>query len=131
MAEDIVPPAENASTEEAPVTSLYKDDDLVYVDPHARTVVGLVEWLPSGKPKAMPVKTEVVEDVPGEPTEAKDVKDEKGKRRKAPMRQRYYPWGTYRSMKRVYKIEGKQIKAESPYTLDQVMEKALKEPFWD
>lgn len=129
MADDVVPPAQGSAPSE-PSTSAYKDDDLVYVDPHARTVVGRVEFLPNGKAKAMPVKTEAVEDIPEEP-EMNDSKAEKGKRKKPATRQRYYPWGTYRSMKRVYKIEGKQIKPESPYTLDQVMEKALKEPFWD
>jgi hypothetical protein len=34
-------------------------------------------------------------------------------------------------MKRVYKLEGKQPKQESQKTLDEVIEKALQEPFWD
>ncbi|HVW67117.1 MAG TPA: hypothetical protein VHA78_05335 [Candidatus Peribacteraceae bacterium] len=103
---------------------LYKDDDLVYVDPLKRIVVGRVEFLQSGKPKALPMKTE--EDVEDD---AGDEKPVKGKKR--PRRQRYYPWGTYRSMKRIYKLEGKIPKVESQKTLDEVIEKALQEPFWD
>lgn len=114
-----------AQTVTAPV---YKDDDLVYVDPDTRTVVGLVEWSNAGKPKALAVKTQAVE----EPTEESDEKKPAAKGRvRKPQRQRYYPWGTYRSMKRVYKIEGKQHKVESNKTLDEVIEKALQEPFWD
>lgn len=109
-------------------TPLYKDDDLVYVDPDTRTVVGLVEWNNAGKPKALAVKTQVVTKEEEEPDGKKPAM--KGKVRK-PQRQRYYPWGTYRSMKRVYKIEGKQHKVESNKTLDEVIEKALQEPFWD
>ena len=46
-------------------------------------------------------------------------------------RQRYYPWGTYRSMKRVYKIDGKHRSEPSTRTFEEVIEQALKEPFWD
>lgn len=102
---------------------IYKDDDLVYVDPEKRVVVSRVEFHQNGKPKALPMKTEEVED------DATDEKPVKG--RKRPRRQRYYPWGTYRSMKRIYKLEGKIPKEESQKTLDEVIEKALKEPFWD
>ncbi len=103
---------------------VYKDDDLVYVDVEAKTVVGLVEWLPSGKPKAMPIKD-------AKPEALDDEDDGKTKGRARPRRVRYYPWGTYRSMKRVYKLEGKPPREESNKTLDDVIEKALKEPFWD
>jgi hypothetical protein len=117
---------------EEPVAApaLYKDDDLVYVDPDKRVVVGLVEWLPSGKPKALARPSFVNE----KDDDEEDTTEKKGvvKRpvRRAP-RIRYYPWGTYRSMKRVYKLEGKMPREESPYTLDDVIEKALSQPFWD
>ncbi len=110
---DVTPPA-------------YKDDDLVYVDPKLKIVVGRVEFLPNGKSKPLPIPAaEVPADDPVEG--AKD--EEKGKRRV--QRQRFYPWGTYRSMKRIYKLEGKVPKEESNKTLDEVIEKAVKEPFWD
>lgn len=97
----------------------YKDEDLVYVDPEHRTVVGLVQWSNNGKPKALLMKTE---------EEVEEAADGKRQRKR---RQRYYPWGTYRSMKRVYKIEGKVMHEENRRTLEEVMEKALKEPYWD
>lgn len=112
-----------------PAAPAYKEDDLVYVDPDLRTVVGLVEWQPNGRPKALLMKED--EALEEEETKEGAPRPVKGKVRKGPPRKRYYPWGTYRSMKRVYKIEGKQPKQESQKTLDEVIEKALKEPFWD
>ncbi len=119
---EVTPPVE-APVAESPI---YKDDDLVYVDPKLRIVVGRVEFLPNGKSKALPIKDET-EEVEGVEEDPKAVKG-KGMR---PRRQRYYPWGTYRSMKHIYKIEGKLIREENRKTLDDVIEKALKEPFWD
>lgn len=115
----------------------YKDDDLVYVDPDTRTVVGLVEFTVTGKPKSlarpMTVFTKDKEIQPPAEEDAAAKKPVAGKpvRRSAPMRIRYYPWGTYRSMRRIYKLEGKQPREESPYTLNDVIEKALNQPFWD
>jgi hypothetical protein len=117
--------------EQVPESSAaYKDDDLVYVDPNLRTVVGPVEFLPNGKPKALAMKTDEPELLAG-PEEAIGSKDKKANRPVRIRRTRYYPWGTYRSMKKVYKIEGKQPKQESTKTLNEVIELALKEPFWD
>ncbi len=108
-------------------TPTYTDEDLVYVDPKLRIVVGRVEFLPNGKSKPLEMKEEVVEaPVIGTDEDPKD----KG-RGGRPRRVRYYPWGTYRSMKKIYKIEGKQMKEENHQTLDEVIEKAIKEPFWD
>lgn len=122
MTEPVQPPAE------APVVTVtYKDDDLVYVDPELRTVVGRVEFLPNGKSKPLAMKNKVVEaDADAAPSD-----DPKMKGKMRPRRERYYPWGTYRSMKRIYKIEGKPIREENRKTLDEVIEKALQEPFWD
>lgn len=107
-----------------PTPGIYKDEDLVYVDPHLRTVVGRVEFLPNGKSKPLAMK---------DPKEEVDVEEDPKAKGPAgrPRRVRYYPWGTYRSMKRIYKIEGKQLKEENLKTLDEVIEKAVKEPFWD
>jgi len=105
---------------------VYKDDDLVYVDPRLRIVVGRVEWSVSGKPKSLQMKDTVEEEGEEEPAK-KDVKE----KQRRPRRLRNYPWGTYRSMKRLFKLEGKQPKTEANKTLDEVLEKALKEPFWD
>lgn len=104
----------------------YKDDDLVYVDPDAKTVVGIVEWTTTGKPKTLMRKSDVESASDASPTEKP-----KGRGAKRPQRVRYYPWGTYRSMKNVYKLEGKQPRSDTQATLDDVLEKALQQPFWD
>lgn len=106
------------SDQDTPMVT-YQDDDLVYVDPDARIVVGIVEWGKNGNPtpKAMPDQQE-------------EEKSKKGirKRKFGPT---YYPWGTYKSMKSIYRLEGKQKKDVPTATLDQVIEKALQHPFWD
>lgn len=104
----------------------YNDDDLVYVDPDAKTVVGMVEWTATGKPKALIRKADAEI-----PADASPGEKPKGRGPKRPQRTRYYPWGTYRSMKNVYKLEGKQPRSDTQATLDDVLEKALQEPFWD
>ncbi len=107
----------------------YKDDDLVYVDPKERVVVGRVEFdakdIP--KPLAMKVATEEVDDEEEKPA-AKPGTKGRGVRKP---RVRYYPWGTYRSMKKIYKIEGKIHNEPPTATLDEIMEKALQQPYWD
>lgn len=97
----------------------YTDDDLVYVDPETKTVVGLVEWNAAGVPKAlvMPEK------------EAPPERADRPHRR--PREKRFYPYGTYRSLKRVYQLEGKIRKSDNSATLDDVLPKALENAFWD
>lgn len=107
----------------APVAGSYADDDLVYVDPETRTVVGRVEWSNSGRPKSL--------ERPTKQREEEDEEDGKGKRRMRKPRVRYYPWGTYRAMKRLFKIEGKVPEERGNATLDEVLPKALNEAFWD
>lgn len=131
-------------SEPSPITG-YRDEDLVYVDPKERKVVGLVEFNKNGNPKPLAMKDMTVEEPDDdEPAKEEPVtaavaapvkgkpggKDTKGRRPRV-KRERFYPWGTYRSMKRIYKLEGKIMREENQKTLDDVMEKALKEPFWD
>ena len=128
----------------------YQDDDLVYVDPDAKVVVGRVEFNEKGVAKKLErpaFGADVGEDESDAKIETKEEKpveaakpepkgrgrgrgrdDRRGPRKP---RVRYYPWGTYRTMKKIYKIEGKVFEAERTLTLDDVMEKALKEPYWD
>ncbi len=102
-----------------PVTPSYKDDDLVYVDPETRTVVGHVEWSKTGE---KPLSKLYV---------APKVPDAKGKEpSKRSFWRKVYPWGTYRSMKRIFKVEGKIKDAEPNKTLEEVLPKALSEAFW-
>ena len=44
---------------------------------------------------------------------------------------KYYPFGTYKSMKKIYRLDGKGKEAEPNRTLEEVMPKALKEVFWN
>ncbi len=103
----------------------YADDDLVYVDPDKNTVVGRVQWSKNGNPKPLPMAT-----VEREEKTEKPAKGDKGGRPKRAPKKRYFPWGTYRSMKRVFKIEGKPPKYDPTHTLEEVMQKALEQPFW-
>ncbi len=98
--------------------SPYKDDDLVYVDPETKTVVGMVEWGKNDKPKSKPYVQAVLPEKPGAKTE-----------RKKSWR-KHFPWGTYRSMKRIFKVEGKIKDPEPNKTLEEVLPKALNEAFW-
>jgi len=96
--------------------NMYNDDDLVYVDPDEKKVIGPVEWEKTGNPKSHPVPQ--IEETSGDP--------HKRKRR----RRNHYPWGTYRSMKRIYRLEGKEVdKKEGGKTLDEVLSRPLEETF--
>ena len=102
----------------APDIRTYADTDLVYVDPDARTVVGIVEWHENGRPKSLVIPSK-------EPAGPEDAKSDRKRRLK------YYPWGTYRSMKRLYKIEGKMREERPLISLDEAIAKAMQEPFWN
>jgi hypothetical protein len=104
----------------------YKDDDFVYVDPRTREVKGLVEWTKDGNAK--PLIMEFIEKK--KDTEAPEGADKKPKKLRKPRKQ-YYPWGSYKTMKKLYKLEGKEKEAEKNQTLDTAIEKSLKQPFWD
>lgn len=90
---------------------------MVYVNPEKRAVIGPVEWLPSGKVKEM---EKVIEEKEG------DEGKRKGKKRKI-----FYPWCSYRTAKRVYNVEGKIREEENHQKFDDVLKRALEEPFWD
>ncbi|MFA7681591.1 MAG: hypothetical protein WCX61_01010 [Candidatus Peribacteraceae bacterium] len=96
----------------------YSDTDFVYVDPKTRMVLGIVEWSKDGVP------------VPRIMEEKEEGKGEQEKRRKRKTK-RYYPWGTYKTMKRVYRLEGKEKNVEHSTTLDDALAKAVVEPFWN
>ena len=83
----------------------YNDDDLVYVDPESRTVIGKVEWNADGTPKSRPY-------------EEKKEGEKKAWRK-------FFPWGTYHGMKGAFRIDGKRIEEESAESLDDVLPKAL------
>ena len=94
----------------------FSDTDFLYIDPEKRTVVGPVQWSRVGSAKPL-LK-------PEEP-QAEDS------RRRWSRRKEYYPWGSYRSLKRLYHLEGKEKEEERTQTLDQALERSLKEAYWE
>lgn len=118
----------------------YANDDLVYVDPDKRLVVGRVEFTRNGNAKALemqgkfeaPVKEEPEpEVVPKEGTAPAALKGRVGRVFRGKPRKRYYPWGTYRTMKKIYRLEGRVPEVEHQITLEDAIQKSLNEPFWD
>lgn len=96
----------------------YKKDDFVYVDPDLKKAVGLVEWDKDGNPL---------------PKEWPYPEREDGKKPMRKPRTRYYPWGSYHTMCKLYKLEGK-VKDKDPedyIQLDDAIEKLQEEPYWD
>ena len=88
----------------------YSDDDLVYVDPDTREVLRKVEWDTKENPQSLPYKKE-------------EGKAESRRRRK------FFPWGTYRSMKRIYRLEKTKEEEAPKKTLREVFERPLEETF--
>jgi len=97
---------------------VYLPSDFVYVDGENRKVVGRVQWKEDGTP--VPLKK------PEPPADNRP--DRKGR---AP-RVRYYPWGTYETMNRIYRLEGKKESTqEGSIDLDTAVAKLQEEPFWN
>ena len=96
----------------------YSPNDFVYIDPTARKAVGLVEWDKHGDavPKEWPYE------------ETKETKRPTRKKRT-----RYYPWGSYKTMSKLYKLEGKvkDKDTEDYIALDAAIGKLQEAPFWD
>ena len=104
----------------------FQPDDFVYVDPDARTAVGLVERDKDGN--AVPRQWPRVQ------KESKDDADDKPKAK--PFRKprvRYYPWGSYRTMSKLYKLQGKvkDKDTEDYIQLDVAINKLQEEPYWN
>lgn len=103
----------------------FQPQDFVYVDPEARKAVGPVEWDKDGNPvpKEWPYK-----EMPEKPEDAKKPPRPKRKRRV-----RYYPWGSYQTMSKLYKLEGKvkDKEVDSYITLEQAIGKLQEEPYWN
>ena len=91
----------------------YNDDDLVYVDPETRSVVGPLQYDKNGNPKSLPYQK-------GEGLGQAELTT--GKKQ---WWRKHYPFGTYRSMKRAYRIEGKQVEKWGGGVLEEILPKAL------
>tara|TARA_Y100000310_G_scaffold252881_1_gene259627 strand:+ start:384 stop:707 length:324 start_codon:yes stop_codon:yes gene_type:complete len=103
----------------------YAPDSFVYVDPDTKSVVSLVEWDKDGNaiPKEWPYVSKK--------QESEDVEDEKPKFKRKP-RKRYYPWGSYKTMCKLYKLEGKvkDKDTEDYIPLNTAIDKLQEEPYW-
>ncbi len=97
----------------------YLDSDFLYYDPKTRTVIGPVQWTKDGNVKPL--------ERPEEP-EKEGAPPRKFHRRRE---KEFYIWGSYRSLKRLFNIEGKVKDAERTQTLDAVMQRATQEAYWD
>lgn len=113
-----------------PVTT-FADSDLVYVDPHNKKVIGPVEWLPSGKAKAILIPDEDEKAEASSDKKEEVVKDGKKPPRRRSNKKRYYPWCSYKTAKHVYHVEGKQKSVDINRPLDEIMKKAVAEPYWN
>ena len=87
----------------------YQDNPLVYGDPHARTVIGLVEW-EGDEPKKLP-------------------REQTGDTAKK-MKQMYYPYCTIRTAKH-FLWKKRPSQEDRTLSLDEALQKAVMEPFWD
>lgn len=99
----------------------YNNDDFVYVNPADKSVIGKVEWISEGLVKQKEIETD---------DELAEVsKEKKGKKRKK--KRCFCPWGTYRSMKNYYRLEGKVQETDGTNSLDEAIKKLEKDPFFD
>ncbi len=97
---------------------IYEDNDFVYVDPKNRKVLGVLKWTKSGEPVSLKMEDE----------KESDEKSE-DKRKKRRQKKKCYPWGTYRTMKKIYRLEGREKIAEEHKPFEEALSKSLKEPY--
>ncbi len=117
-------PAPAITYPQPPPADGYKDTDLVYVDPDTRKAVGMVEFSRNDKPKSLPYapSDEAIVKRGGKPG-SEDAKRFRWRK--------FFPWGTYKSMRRIYRLDGKPKDAEPNRTLEEVLPKALKDAYWN
>ena len=101
----------------------FSANDFVYVDPDTKVALCLVEWDKAGnaKPKEWPRVEKPVE----------SAENERKVFRKPKIR--YYPWGSYKTMCKLYKLKGKvkDKEVEDYIQLDEAIGKLQKDPYWN
>jgi hypothetical protein len=104
----------------------FSADDFVYVDPDLKVAICLVEWDKDGnaKPREWPR-------VEKKPTG--DADDSAPRKTFRKPKVRYYPWGSYKTMCKLYKLQGKvkDKEVEDYIKLDEAISKLEKEPYWN
>lgn len=91
------------------VAEEYDDSALVYVDPDSRTIIGRVEW-ENDEPKKL-------------------TREQTGDRAKN-IKRMYYPYCTVRSAKH-FLWKKRPLQEDRKLSLDDALQKAVMEPFWD
>jgi len=98
-------------------------EDFVYVDPDLKLAVSLVDWDKDGN--ALPKEWPRVE-----------KKLAEGEEPRKPFRKpriRYYPWGSYKTMCKMYKLKGKvkDKDTEDYIMLNDAIDKLQQDPYWN
>ena len=101
----------------------FSNEDFVYVDPDLKQAVALVDWDKDGN--ALPKEWPRVE-----------KKLAEGEEPRKPFRKpriRYYPWGSYKTMCKIYKLKGKvkDKDTEDYIKLDVAIDKLQQDPYWN
>ena len=81
----------------------FQDDDLVYVDPAAKSVLGLVQFDVDGNPVSRTYEGEG--------------------------RYTNYPWGSYRAMKKAFRIDGKGRDGDQAMPFDDYLNAVLQDSY--
>ncbi|MDA1208507.1 MAG: hypothetical protein O2904_00550 [bacterium] len=107
-------------------TVTYNDEDLVYVNPKKKQIVSAVNWTKDGNVEPL----EMVDERDEKHEENDEEEKPKGRyiRKK---KTRYYPWGTYRTMKKLYRIEGKERDTENYIDLNKAIDLSMEQPYWE
>jgi len=100
----------------------YADSDFLYFDTRTRTVIGPVQWTPLGnvKPLERPLEPDRPQKEGAPPRRIHRSREKE-----------YYIWGSYRSLKRLYNLEGKPKNVERTQTLDEAMARSSTEAYWE
>lgn len=101
----------------------FSAEDFVYVDPDLKKAVGLVEWDKDGN--ALPKEWPRVD--------KKLAEGEEPRKSFRKPKVRYYPWGSYKTMCKLYKLHGKvkDKDTEDYITLETAIGKLKEEPYWN
>lgn len=112
----------------------YADDDLVYFDPARKLIVGKVEFGKNGNAlkKEMEIVAAPASAAAAEEEDEGADKAAKGKRKGGfTKRKRFYPWGTFKSARKLYSIGGKFSVPETVRPFDDALRLSLEQPYWD
>lgn len=105
----------------------YSNDDLVYIDPAKKLIVGKVEFSKNGNP----IKKEMVFEEQVDSDEEASGSKKGPRKRRGKGRKRYYPWGTFKSARKLYNIGGKYREEDKVRPFEDALQLALAQAYWD